>query len=463
MVFFVEGDKATTNAQLNGTGTTQGNWVTGTPYPIFNPVDPQCSQFNKDYNIQFFPTIYMICPDKIVYEIGQATEAQIVSKMFNTCTLFSYDATTTATPSSTVCNTNFSPIVTLRNGGSTNLTSCKLTYKIDNGASLTYNWTGNLIPKATADVTLPTVTTTLGAHTLNVVTSLPSGNTDQYTANDSKTYDFIVNSTTGLSLPYSEGFAGNFPVSGWLINNPDGATTWAKNTSVGGSGASTSCVFYGAYDYAETKEIDEFQLNPLNFTSIASPTLEFNVAYAPYNATYYEKLEVLVSTDCAATWTVVYDKANTTLGTVPPKTAKFVPAASEWRKETIDLKNYIGKPAVYVKFKVTNGNGNELYIDDINIKGTSTVGLEGNIINNSLNIFPVPAHDVLNISYRNDHTENILFNLYNSIGELVSSKSIISINGQQQLSFETNNLPQGLYVLEVKAGVFSTTQKITIH
>ena len=35
--FFIEGDNTTDNDDLNGTGTnTQGDWVTGTPYPIID-------------------------------------------------------------------------------------------------------------------------------------------------------------------------------------------------------------------------------------------------------------------------------------------------------------------------------------------------------------------------------------------------------------------------------------------
>ena len=37
MVFFVEGDGSTNSADLNGTGSnTQGDWITGTPYPVID-------------------------------------------------------------------------------------------------------------------------------------------------------------------------------------------------------------------------------------------------------------------------------------------------------------------------------------------------------------------------------------------------------------------------------------------
>ena len=45
MVFYIESDPATTEADLNGTGTnTQGDWVDGTPYPIFDGQQLQLGQ-----------------------------------------------------------------------------------------------------------------------------------------------------------------------------------------------------------------------------------------------------------------------------------------------------------------------------------------------------------------------------------------------------------------------------------
>jgi len=70
MVFFVEGDGATNTDCLYGpTGcnnSTQGNWVEDTPYPIFDN-----NIIANAYNTNYFPTVYLICPDKILTEVGQ--------------------------------------------------------------------------------------------------------------------------------------------------------------------------------------------------------------------------------------------------------------------------------------------------------------------------------------------------------------------------------------------------------
>lgn len=71
-VFFIEGDDSTTQADLEGTGTaTAGDWISGTTYPI---IDNGGSIF-ATYDGAYYPTIYTICPNKILTESGQATVA----------------------------------------------------------------------------------------------------------------------------------------------------------------------------------------------------------------------------------------------------------------------------------------------------------------------------------------------------------------------------------------------------
>ena len=75
MVIFVEGDGSDLLC-LQGTGcNTQGDWVTGTPYPIMctgndlngNPINT--TNPSNDYQIGFWPTVYRICPDRLTTEI----------------------------------------------------------------------------------------------------------------------------------------------------------------------------------------------------------------------------------------------------------------------------------------------------------------------------------------------------------------------------------------------------------
>ncbi len=60
---------------------TQGNWLDGTPFPIFNVEDPDRGVFD-DYNVSFYPVVYKVCPDRILERIlTSETEAQIYEKV----------------------------------------------------------------------------------------------------------------------------------------------------------------------------------------------------------------------------------------------------------------------------------------------------------------------------------------------------------------------------------------------
>ena len=66
-VFMIEGDASTTQADLEGTGgNTAGDWITGTNYPIIDDAG-----IANLYQISYFPTLYHICPNRLVTEIGQ--------------------------------------------------------------------------------------------------------------------------------------------------------------------------------------------------------------------------------------------------------------------------------------------------------------------------------------------------------------------------------------------------------
>ena len=169
-----------------------------------------------------------------------------------------------------------------------------------------------------------------------------------------------------------------------------------------------------------------------------------------------------MSTDCGTTWTSVYNKQSTALGTTGLTTAAFSPTASQWRKESIGLGTYNTQNKVFVKFKATNGYGNKLYVDNINIK--TTTGIQNTIIDNTLNVYPNPAKDFVVVSFSVNELLPTSINIYNALGEIVGSTFIQNMAvGVQQVKFETAHLPAGMYVAEIKSGSYSTSRKISIN
>ena len=94
-------------------------------------------------------------------------------------------------PETTICGNSFTPEVTLRNFGTTTLTSATITYDW-NGTPSTFNWTGNLPQGQTEVITLPTQTATTGSYTFSASSSNPNGGTDLNTSNDQTDKNFSI-------------------------------------------------------------------------------------------------------------------------------------------------------------------------------------------------------------------------------------------------------------------------------
>ena len=77
------------------------------------------------------------------------------------------------------------PLITIRNYGSSPLTSLDIAYKVVGGSIHNYSWTGNLAFLATEEIELPKLSTWAGSeNTFEVIISNPNGQADNYAANN---------------------------------------------------------------------------------------------------------------------------------------------------------------------------------------------------------------------------------------------------------------------------------------
>lgn len=462
MVLFIEGDNATTDPCMSGpsgcTGGSQGNWLSGTPYPMCNP--SPVATFNSGYQIGYFPTMYLICPDKKTTKVDQYTTVQLYNTMMAKCPppTAAIDAGISGviTPNGISCGTSFIPVVTVRNFGSSPLTSCTVNYQVDANPAQTFAWSGNLTTGQTANATLPSVTTTSGNHTFTCYTSNPNSGSDGNTANDQKVSNYNA-VTTAMSTPVVQGMEGTFPPSGWSVDNPDAATTWVKSAP-GGFGSSSNSAKIDFYNYATIGELDYIVIPPMDFSGATSANLTFSVAHARYSAAYTDKLDVEASSNCGTTWTNVYSKSGSVLATAPDNTAAFTPTAAQWRAENVVLNSYIGQPSVMVRFKTTNGYGNMLYVDDINI--TSVTSVDELSLDSYVTVFPNPSTGDVFINITAANLGNVSVKILNVLGEVVAESTD---NAARNMKFDLNEQPNGMYFMEIKSENAKTIKKVTLN
>ncbi len=176
--------------------------------------------------------------------------------------------------------------------------------------------------------------------------------------------------------PLTEGFQTvTFLPTGWTANNINNDGIFWTRANVGA--ASTNSALFDNYNLDVAGAIDEMWAPRLNASSFSTLSMTFDVAYARYDATYSDSLEVRVSTNCGATWTTVYLKGGTNtvgnLATAPDQTASiFVPTSAQWRNETVSLNAYAGQASLLIVFRNRGHYGQGLYVDNINITGTAS-------------------------------------------------------------------------------------------
>ncbi|MEC7646270.1 MAG: hypothetical protein VX689_02155, partial [Bacteroidota bacterium] len=185
MVFYIEAD-ANNAASLGGSGAnTQGDWITGTSYPIIcTDGTVNNNNVSSDYSIGYFPTIYMICPDRLTTEVGAASNPYSLiggcpdpASENNDARTFSYNGPTLT------CG-DLTPEIMIQNYGLVPLTSATIDVAVNGSPVSSTPWTGNLATYDVDLITLPALTGLSNNDAVSITVSLPNGMADADPSNN---------------------------------------------------------------------------------------------------------------------------------------------------------------------------------------------------------------------------------------------------------------------------------------
>ncbi len=267
-----------------------------------------------------------------------------------------------------VCSTTGAPIANFTGSPTTICTGQTVTFtNTSTGSGNTYSWTFAGGTPSTSTATNPTVTyNTAGTYTVTLVATNTNGN-------NTKTQTGYITVSGSNALPLTEGFdATTFPPTGWALNNVDASTTWARTTSASGFGTSAASAYVNNYSYNAAGQKDWLITPSYNFTGVSSGRIKWDYAYAPYTtAGYSDSLEVLYSTNCGVTWTSLWKKGGSQLGTATATGNNFVPTAAQWKKDSVSLAAISGQTNVRFAFKNACQYGNNVFLDNVNIYNAS--------------------------------------------------------------------------------------------
>ncbi|MES2621061.1 MAG: PKD domain-containing protein [Bacteroidota bacterium] len=271
---------------------------------------------------------------------------------------------------SNVCSSTGAPLANFTANPTSICPSQTVTFtNSSTGSGNTYSWSFPGGTPSTSTVTSPTITyNTPGTYSATLTATNNIGSNISTQTN-------IISVAGNTPLPLSEGFeSSTFPPAGWLLTNADAATTWVRTTSASGFGTSSACAYINDYSYTTIGQTDWLITPAYNFTSVNAGRIRWEYAYAPYAASgYADSLEVLYSTNCGVSWTSLWKKGGTALGTATATYNNFTATSSQWKRDSVSLASLSGQSLVRFAFKSANKNGNNIFLDNINIYNSVSV------------------------------------------------------------------------------------------
>jgi hypothetical protein len=269
-------------------------------------------------------------------------------------------------PTTLSCPGNFVPKVLIKNNGLNTITSITVGYVLNNGSAVTVSLNTNLATGATQMVTFPATTVGNANNIFKFFTKNVNGGTDQVASND--TLSATLSVPNAVALPISEGFENStFPPAGWSIINPGNDVTWQRVTPGHNSAHS---MFIDNYGNNAVGEVDEIKTPKINLSTADPVVISFDLAHKNYqdgSQSFYDSLQVLVSTDCGATYKTYFNKSGAALATAgSSNTAYTNPVASDWKNKKVVVNAASG--SIIVVFRNISDYGNNIFIDNINIK-----------------------------------------------------------------------------------------------
>lgn len=367
------------------------------------------------------------------------------SALCDSLTLDNVDATIKSIiqPVGNICSDTIAPKIVISNTGKDTLEAITIRWRFDNDNWQEYEWSGSVLSLNEITIELPTQQNiTNGNHILSAVATKLNDILQNPKGKDTASINFQTVLTT-YDLPYYQSFELTpFPgISEIKISNPSGVT-W-EQTSKAFFSANKS-IFIDNKQNDHEGDIDAFSLPNIDLTSFTgTPYLKFRWAYARLDNATSDVLQVLISTDCGYSYSSLFNRSGTGLTTAANQSVDYIPVKTEWREAIISLSSYKQNSNAIIAFQnIAGGNGNNLFIDDINIGDRFTGLQETSSINKQVILFPNPANSTLSIA--SEYTEETKYIISDVAGKPVSEGIL---NLQDNTEININSLSPGLYII----------------
>lgn len=359
------------------------------------------------------------------------------------------------------CDGSVTPIVEVKNNGSTTVSQVTTDYNID-GTNYNFVWNGSITSGSSTLITLPSVNLARGIHTISVSSSIAN---DAFSDNNTGLTQFYVNDSGSVGVVNTFSNA-----SDELISYNEGATgsLWTRGIRSSGAMSSDGNFVYTtnlSRNYPnETKSYLVSQC--YNLSNVVNPQISFKMKFdleLNWDVVYVE-----YSTDFGASWNV--------LGTAVPGwyNSDRTPATSgedcfncpgaQWTGIDTTVRTY-SYPLLSLNTE-TNVIFRIVFHSDEAV-GAEGVNIDDFVINGTLSnqsfemdnilLYPNPSKGIFNLVTGANEVSAI--EVYDVTGKVILSKNDVS-NSNAQISIDLTSASLGIYFVKITANNQSIVKRI---
>lgn len=273
-----------------------------------------------------------------------------------------------------------------------------------------------------------------------------------------KTSYITVSPNTASSYSLVEGFESTtLPSLNWEVIAGSDIYNW-QIAPVGATGSKSAKIQNNS---ASAGEADALISKAINFTNAPNTAITFKVAFAQKQTDNTDRLKVMVSKNCGQSWSTVYTKQGAALATTTVLIGgNFSPSASHWRTETVTVPSIFLGPSTQFKYEFVSGDGNNIYLDDINLTSSSSLMDQETIFYNA-QLIPNPTNNNTSLNVVSATETKASLVVTDLLGKIIDRKENILIGtGENQIDINTSSFSNGLYFVTLTSNQSQITQKL---
>ncbi len=260
-------------------------------------------------------------------------------------------------PSPVSCLSSVSPVLSIKNLGNTMIDSFTANLYVNGQLTTQQISNAQIDVGSSKNITLSPINFSNGNNTISTVIKYPNGVSSGQLIKDSLVTKRVINTSTDF-VPLLENFDHNSNL--WSTVNPGFGAIWYQtytNKSVS--------MEYDAFTNTNLGEKAWLVSPVLDFSKLDSTSVTFETSYG-YHSTGSETLQVFSSTDCGVNFDQLLFTASGEEMNNSSSSKSWLPSSDgDWTSNHINLQALAGKENVRLAFVVTNANGNNLYLDNV--------------------------------------------------------------------------------------------------